>query len=66
MIVGRRHLERVLLEYKRHYNDHRPHRALDQRPPVRSPTTSIQSQRHPEINRRDRLGGLLHEYSAAA
>jgi hypothetical protein len=33
LIFGRRHLERVLAEYVAHYNEHRPHRALDQRAP---------------------------------
>jgi hypothetical protein len=28
LIRGRRHLERVLRIYRRHYNEHRPHRAL--------------------------------------
>jgi putative transposase len=28
LIVGRRHLERVLRVYAEHYNEHRPHRAL--------------------------------------
>jgi transposase len=28
LVVGRRHLERVLGVYVRHYNEHRPHRAL--------------------------------------
>jgi transposase InsO family protein len=66
LIVGRQHLERVVREYINHYNDHRPHRALEQRPPSRSPATATQSQRLPQITRRDRLGGLLHEYRAAA
>jgi putative transposase len=34
LIVGRRHLETVLSEYVAHYNQHRPHRSLDQRPPL--------------------------------
>ena len=34
LIFGRRHLERVLAEYIDHYNDHRPHRALDQQAPL--------------------------------
>jgi len=67
LIFGRRHLERVTREYISHYNQHRPHRALDQRPPARSATPLIQPpQRLPQINRCDRLGGLLHEYRAAA
>jgi transposase InsO family protein len=33
LIWGRRHLERVLGESLRHYNDERPHRRLELRPP---------------------------------
>jgi transposase InsO family protein len=33
LIVSERHLAAVLSEYTAHYNQHRPHRALDQRPP---------------------------------
>jgi Integrase core domain len=33
LILGRRHLEHVLHVYRRHYNEHRPHRALDLLPP---------------------------------
>ncbi len=36
LVVGRRHLERVLGVYVRHYNEHRPHRALGLVPPDRS------------------------------
>jgi len=36
-IVNRRHLERVLRVYIRHYNEHRPHRSLAQRPPIEEP-----------------------------
>lgn len=34
LILGRRHLEHVLRVYRRHYNEHRPHRALHLRAPV--------------------------------
>ena len=35
LILGKRHLRKVLAEYTRHYNGHRPHQALRQRPPLR-------------------------------
>jgi transposase InsO family protein len=65
LITGERHLRLVLGEYTGHYNLHRPHRAIQQSPPVGRP--------HPptlggnvRVLRRDRLGGLIHEYSQAA
>jgi hypothetical protein len=33
LLTGRRHLHHVLSQYVDHYNSHRPHRALGQRPP---------------------------------
>ncbi|MFN2471127.1 MAG: integrase core domain-containing protein [Gaiellaceae bacterium] len=33
LILGSRHLEHLLRVYRRHYNEHRPHRALDLIPP---------------------------------
>ena len=64
LILNRRHLERVLRIYVDHYNRERPHRALGLRPPGRNE----QPERSPigEIRRRDRLGGLIHEYYRAA
>jgi putative transposase len=65
LIVGRRSLERVLRVYVRHYNEHRPHRALGLVPPARS--TPIPPARLPlGVRRRDLFGGLIHEYEAAA
>jgi hypothetical protein len=65
LIVGRRHLERVLRVYARHYNAHRPHRALGLAPPDRS--TPVELVESPvRATRRDLLGGLIHEYQAAA
>jgi transposase InsO family protein len=68
LIWGRRHLEAVLDEYVRHDNDERPHRSLDLRPPT---VTSAESAPHvvavaTAVRRRDRLGGLVHEYYEAA
>jgi Integrase core domain len=34
LIVGRRHLEQVVRGYISHHNEHRPHRSLEQRPPL--------------------------------
>ena len=67
LVVNRRHLERVLPAYIRHYNEHRPHRSLDQRPPIQAPSLlSETGDVHDQVRRRDLLGGLIHEYKAAA
>jgi putative transposase len=63
LILGRGHLERVLRVYTAHYNNERPHRALALRPPEAPQPTPLPSG---AIQRRDRLGGLLHEYFRAA
>jgi transposase InsO family protein len=64
LVLGRRHLHAVLREYVAHYNEGRPHRGLDLGvpsgrvfPPGPVPT---------EVHRHDVLGGLVHEYEAAA
>jgi Integrase core domain len=71
LIVGRRHLERVVHIYAAHYNEHRPHRSLGQqpplaKPPIDEPAPSNDALRLDRLRRRDRLGGLLHEYELAA
>ena len=64
LITGPRHLEVVLREYVQHFNTHRPHRSLDQRPPAGGiPPDSGAAIR---VLRRDRLGGLVHEYLQVA
>jgi putative transposase len=62
LIVGRRHLEHVLRIYTQHYNRERPHRGLALQPP--QPQASAPP-RHLDVQRRDHLGGLLHEYYRA-
>ncbi len=71
LILGRRHLERVVRVYAKHYNEHRPHRSLAQQPPLAKPPPIGEragTERPPldRLRRRDRLGGLLHEYERAA
>lgn len=64
LILGRRHLETVLAEYVDHYNSHRPHRSLDQRPPSASNVTPpVRGDVDlAGLRRADRLAGLIHEY----
>jgi putative transposase len=63
LILGRRHLEHVLRVYRRHYNEHRPHRALHLLPPDGRDPTPLSTP--PRLHRGDLLGGLIHEYEAA-
>jgi putative transposase len=64
LIIGRRHLETVLRTYTAHYNRERPHRGLALLSP--EATHAARPQSGGEIKRRDRLGGLIHEYHRAA
>jgi len=65
LILGRRHLDRVLREYARHYNSRRPHRSLGLAVPV--PTVINPDPVDPNrVLRTDVLGGLIHEYHEAA
>jgi putative transposase len=67
LILGRRHLERVLDEYVAHYNGHRPHRALGQLAPLTMDSpTPIDDPQPAELRRRDAAFGLIHEYRLAA
>jgi len=68
LITGRRHLRAVLHEYAAHYNQHRPHRALNLRPPGSSEGTSaaITGLTTAKIRCRKVLGGLINEYEQAA
>jgi putative transposase len=65
MIIGRRHLERVIRTYVRHYNRHRPHRALELTAPDQSGELPV-AVLPLDVRRRDLLGGLIHEYRIAA
>jgi hypothetical protein len=53
------------VEYADHYNTHRPRRALRQNPPAgrAHPSAEMTGVR---VLRRDRLGGLIHEYAQVA
>jgi putative transposase len=64
LILGRRHLDRVLSEFASHYNEGRPHRGIELRTPT-GPQVPVTDD-VPRVRRRDVLGGLIHEYEAIA
>jgi putative transposase len=65
LIMGCRQLRLVLAEYADHDNAHRPHRALGQLPPLGPGEPAVVAPAG-RVVRRDRLGGLIHEYVQAA
>ncbi len=66
IIWNQRQLERLVVDYINHYNQHRPHRSLDQRPPLASKAPPPQNQRHLHVVKSTRCDGLIHEYQNAA
>jgi transposase InsO family protein len=68
LVLNAQHVARILDVYVDRYNWHRPHRALGLlAPDHRTPTSRAGEARPPGVvRRRDRLGGLLHEYRRAA
>jgi hypothetical protein len=59
---------KVLDVFVEHYNGHRPHRALALTPPdpARPPMLPATECSEARVQRRDRLGGVVHEYVLAA
>jgi transposase InsO family protein len=67
LILNPPHLERALTAFIDHYNGWRPHRSLNLAPPNGRTLAATWTGTQPiTLNRRDRLGGLLHEYELAA
>jgi hypothetical protein len=68
LILNERHLRTVLDTYTDHYNRHRPHQSLQQRPPQAVETGGLA----PAIALAGRirgtqlLGGLINEYQQSA
>jgi transposase InsO family protein len=67
LILNARHLEHTLKVFVDHYNCGRPHRSLGLVPPNGRLSVKPETIGEPlNVRRRDRLGGLLHEYERAA
>ncbi|WP_327039568.1 integrase core domain-containing protein [Micromonospora maris] len=69
LILNQRHLLHALREYEAFYNEHHPHQGIaNARPlaPLPEAITDPNRLAHLNIHRRDRLGGVLHEYKHAA
>jgi len=67
LILNQQHVERTFDVFVDYYNGHRPHRALSLNPPAprwRGATAS--PRHHARIQRRNRLGGVIHEYELVA
>ena len=58
IVLNESHLRWVLGEFIRYYNERRPHRSLDLRPPEGPVNSSEQG----EVLCRHVVGGLIHDY----
>jgi transposase InsO family protein len=65
LIYGRRHLERVLGAYVAHYVAEGPHRGLRLAVPAGDGPPLVRGTTRTPVERRDVLGGLIHEYRRA-
>ena len=70
LVWNQRHLLHALREFEQFYNCHRPHQGIANARPLRAlpspiPAPDVDARLH-IIRRRDRLGGILHEYQHAA
>ena len=65
IIWNQHQLQRLVIDYIAHYNAHRPHRSLNQRPPAPTKPPNANGQQL-RIVRTTRCGGLINEYRRAA
>jgi transposase InsO family protein len=69
LIWNQRHLLHALHEFEQFYNAHRPHQGIANASPLHPlppPIVFPAKMARLDIRRRDRLGGILHEYEHAA
>jgi putative transposase len=68
LIWNQRHLLHTLREFELFYNGHRPHQGIGNARPLcllPTPIADPDEMAHLNVRRRDRLGGILHEYEHA-
>jgi putative transposase len=64
LIFDRGHAEKLLHDYARHFNNHRPHQGRNQLAPLDNPTLiPLPTTR---IERREAVTGLINEYHRAS
>ena len=66
IIWNQHQLERLVVNYIDHYNTHRPHRSLDQRPPQPPSPSPGPDPPRLQVIRSTRCNGLINEYRNAA
>jgi hypothetical protein len=66
IIWNRHQLERLVVDYIDHYNTHRPHRSLHQRPPSPQHRANAESRVPRRVIRSTRCDGLINEYRHAS
>jgi putative transposase len=64
LLLNRGHAEKILRDYVRHFNEHRPHQGRSQLAPNDDPTVILLPATR--IERRQAVGGLINEYLAAS
>jgi putative transposase len=66
LVWNQRHLMTVLREYEDFYKTHQPHRILNQAAPLSPLPGGVTGLDHFRVRRRDRAGGVIHEYRLVA
>jgi putative transposase len=69
IILGQRHLRRILANHLKHYNTERPHQGIGNlrvRPPPDAKRVANDEAGRGRVVRRSRLGGRLNSYTRAA
>jgi putative transposase len=69
LVWNQAHMLHALREFEQYYNSHRPHQGISNARPLRAlppPIPELTTATRLHVRRRDRLGGILHEYQHAA